>query len=462
MSPKLSRRHFLKMTGGAAAGLAAGSSLIPGFSRAMAMPTRQDVVPITFGGWGGAAEDEGVRAAIEVFQQEYPNITVEWQHTPDANEYNNVLLTNFAAGTAPDTSFIISDAYETLRQQGLLMDITDRITSDPLLGQENYFIQPQEANRSADDEGRWHGIGSCWVAPHLYYNAALFDEIGVTPPGFNDDEIWDWDTFVEIAKQLTIDSAGRHPDDAGFNPDDIQRWAVDWPMWWIPIASAVHSNGGAFVQDGRFALDTPEALEAMQRLSDLIYVHHVAPRTGSMADLGMTNTQMIDNGRLAMGVDGSWALSWMNPSTVSVPMGTGALPKMVQPAAIAQAHFHSVLSSTQHPDEAWEWVRYLATPFYQTQFLKIGLWLPSQTDLMTEDGLASWITEGIHPDNYVDFVTNYLPAHSVAVRLPPGTLEASSNYLTPAFEALANGTPAADVFPEAVAQANAIVEANSL
>jgi multiple sugar transport system substrate-binding protein len=449
-----SRRDFLKYAGASAA-FAASMAKLNG--RLLASPRLQDVVNISFGGWGGVAEDEGVRAAIEVFQQENPGITVQWQHTPDAGEYNRVLLTNFAAGTVPDTSFIISDGYETYRSQGLLLDLTDRITSDPLLGAPDYFL-PQEAFRCADENGRWHGIGSCWVAHHIYYNAEVFDEAGITPPGFADDEIWDWDTFVEIAKQLTVDSAGRHPDDAGFDPEDIQRWGVDWPMtWWQPVAAAVHSNGGAYFEDGRMVLDSPEAMEALQRLSDLIYVHHVAPRSASMADLGMTNTQMIDNGRLAMAVDGSWALSWMNPSLVSVPMGTGALPKMVQPATVMQAHFHAVLSNTPHPEEAWQWVRFLSTPFYQTQFLKIGLWLPSQTALTTEEGLDTWITEGIHPPNYRQFVSEYVPKYGVSVRIPSGYVEAAANYIDGALQAVAAGTPVEEVIPEAVRQANDII-----
>ncbi len=453
---RLSRRNFLRLSGASAALAASG---LPLHRMLRAAPYRQDAVTITFGGWGGVAEDEGVQAAIEVFQQENPGILVEWQHTPDAAEYGRVLLTNIAAGTAPDTSFILSDQYETLRAQGLLMDITDLIKGDELLGQENYFIEPQETNRCADANGRWHGIGSTWVAPHIYYNAEIFDEMGIAPPGFSDDEIWDWDTFVEIAKQLTVDANGRHPDDAGFDPESIERWAVDWPLWWIPIASAVHSNGGAFIQDGRIALDSPEALEAMQRLSDLIYVHHVAPRSAALADLGMTNTQMIDTGRLAMAVDGSWALSWMNPSTVTVPMGTGAMPKIQQPASLMQAHFHSVLASTQHPDEAWQWVRFLATPFYTLQFIKIGLWLPSQTAQLTEEGIAEWNTEGIHPPNYVDFVTEYLPTYGFAVRIPSGYIEADANYITPAFQALAAGTPAEEAIVPAVQAANDILAA---
>lgn len=453
----LSRRNFLKAMGLSGASLAASGALNPFLMRLAA----QEAVGISFGGWGGVAEDEGVRAAIEVFQAENPGIAVEWRHIPDAGEFGRTLLTDLAAGTAPDTAFILADQYETLRASGILMDITDLIKNDPVLGQENYFIEPQESFRSADANGRWHGIGSTWVSPHIYYNAQAFEDEGITPPGFQDDEIWEWDTFVEIAKQLTVDSAGRHPDDAGFDADDIQRYGVDWPFWWIPIGSMVYANGGQlFTDDGLIGLDSPEALEAMQRLADLIYVHHVAPRSATLTDLGMTNTQMIENNRLAMAVDGSWALSWTNPSVLTVPMGTGALPKMAKPAAVMQAHFHSVLAGTQHPEEAWEWVRFLATPFYQEHFAKIGLWIPNQSAMLTEEGLKGWITEGIHPENYSQFATDYLPAHGVAVKLPTGWIEAQNDYITPAFEALGAGTPAADVFPDAVKAGNDVLLAS--
>lgn len=451
-----SRRKFLKMVGATAA---AGALLSP--RDAMLLAYAQGGTTITFGGWGGVAEDEGVKAAIEAFHAEQDAIRVVWQHTPDAGEFGRVLLTNIAAGTAPDTSFILADQYETLRQNNVLLDITDQIQSDPLLGRPDYFIEPQEATRCADDNGRWHGIGSTWVAHHIYYNAAMLDEAGVTPPGFADDEIWDWDGFVENCKRLTIDGNGRHPGDSGFDVENVQQWGVDWPFWWMPIGAAVHANGGQYItDDGLIGLDSPEALEAVQRLVDLIYVHNVAPRGATLTNLGMTNTQMIDSGRLAMGVDGSWALSWMNPGLLTVPMGTGALPKMTQPATIMQAHFHSVLASSPNPEAAWQWVRFLSTPFYQTQFLKIGLWLPSQTALATDEGLADWITEGVHPDNYRHFVSDYIPKHGTAVRLPAGYIEASNDYLTPAFEALANGDAAEAVLPDAVRRANQVLEAN--
>ncbi|MEO8608843.1 MAG: sugar ABC transporter substrate-binding protein [Chloroflexota bacterium] len=456
-SKKLSRRDFLRITGAAGAFAATGAQL-QGLLRAA--PAGQDVTDIVFGGWGATAEDNGVQAAIKEFVKQNPNIAVEWQLTPQAPDYMQQLLTNIAAGTAPDASFITSDSYETLATGGQLMDITDRITADPELGAKDYFF-PQEVTRSADDNGRWHGIGSTWVAAQVYYNADLLDKAGIKPPGFKDEELWNWDTFIENAKQLTLDANGRHPDDAGFDPDNIQQFGVAWPLdnFVLPVG-AVYSNGGAWIEDGKVVLDSPEAMEALQKLADLIYVHHVAPRSATMSDLGMTNTQMIDNGRLALAIDGSWALSWMNPSTVThAKMGTGAIPYIKQPADYMQAHFHSVISTTQHPEEAWQWVRFLATPFYTLSFMKIGLWLPSQSAQVTPDGLKTWLTEGIHTDNYADFVTEYLPKHGVVARIPPGYIEASANFITPAMQAIADGTAVADVMPDAVKQANEVIAA---
>ena len=76
-------------------------------------------------GWGGVGEDEGVRAAIEVFEEENPGITVNWLHTPE--NYTEKFLANVAAGTPPDTGFIYSTDYRTFIRDGLLLDITDQL-----------------------------------------------------------------------------------------------------------------------------------------------------------------------------------------------------------------------------------------------------------------------------------------------------------------------------------------------
>ncbi len=99
-------------------------------------------------------------------------------------------------------------------------------------------------------------------------------------------------------------------------------------------------------------------------------------------------------------------------------------------------------------------MRFLVTPFYREYFYKIGLWAPNQTAMLMEEGLKGWIREGIHPPTYTDFVADYLPKHGVTMRFPPRYLEASNDYLNPAFEAIGNGEMAADVMPDAARAAN--------
>lgn len=456
---RFSRRTFLRLSGGLT-GVVLLAACAPATAPATtgsgeAAAPAAGVTEITFMGWGGAEEDEGVRAAIDVFQQEQPNIRVTWLHTPE--NYQEKFLANIAAGTPPDTAFIGSGDFRTFVRDRLLMDITDQIEADPLVGADGYFIEPQERQRCTV-EGRWYGIGSCWVAPHIYYNADIFTEAGIEPPSNDPDEAWPWDKFVEVAKQLTVDNNGNHPGDSGFDPDNIARWGVHWPTWWIPIGSAVEANGGYWIdpETELLMLDQPEATEALQRIADLVLVHQVMPQATAMQALGMSNAQMLENGRLAMAIDGSWALAWIHK--IEPTLGTAALPAMKTTATIMQAHLHSALAATQHPDEAWQWVRFLSTPFYQTQFCKIGLWLPSQSALMTEEGLQTWITEGVHPPGYELIATEFLPRFGRVVYQPVGWPRADA-IVTPALDRVWIGDATAEeAMAEAVPQANQVLQ----
>lgn len=456
---RLSRRDFLRATAGMAGVAALAACAAPGAAPASggsAAAPADEAVEVTFMGWGATEEDEGVKSAIKQFESEQDKVKVTWLHTPE--QYHEKLVTNIAAGTPPDTSFVGAEDYGTFVKQGLLMDITDKVSGDSLLGAADYFIQPQEEQRCAKD-GKWYGIGSCWVAPHIYYNADIFAEEGIEPPSNDPAQAWTWDKFLEVATALTKDVNGKHPNEADFDPDNIDRWGVDWPTWWFPIHSAILNNGGDWLDDnGHLIIDQPEAVEAIQNIADLVLKHHVKPASAAMQALGMSNSQMLENGKLAMAIDGSWALSWMYK--IKPKLGTGVLPRMGgdQPATAMTAHLHSAYTSTKHTEEAWQWVRFLSTPFYQTQFCKIGLWLPSQSALMTDEGLKTWITEGVHPEGYIDIATKYVKDYGHSIYQPAGWPEAIQ-ILTPGLDKVWIGDATAEqAMAEVVPAANAIFD----
>ena len=192
-------------------------------------------------------------------------------------------------------------------------------------------------------------------------------------------------------------------------------------------------------------------------------VQNISPRGTAFAALGLTNTQMLENGKLAMAVDGSWALSWI--TKIKANLGTAVLPMLKQPATDMQAHIHVGFAKSKYPQQAWRWLQFLGTEYYQLTFLKIGLWLPSQTALMTPDGMKKWYTErkapgeGIHPAGYDKIVTEYVPKYGHVLYMPPGYNEADQ-VITPAMDAIWIGDKTAEeAMKAAVPEANKKLQA---
>ena len=465
MNKKMNRREFLKVAGiaGAAGFLAAcGPKALTPEAEATSAAPAGEAVTITFTGWGGTEENDGVLAAVKYFEEQNSSIKVNWIQIPE--NYAEKTMAMVAAGTPPDTAFIYNTLFQGYAKDGLLMDITGNLQADPEVGAKGYFIEPQETERCTRD-GKWYGIGSCWVAPHVYYNADIFEKEGITPPSNNPDEAWDWPKFLEVSKQLTKDVNGKHPGDAGFDPDNMDRWAIQWPTWSIPLHAAIASNGGHWLnqETGLVELDKPEATEALQKVADLMLVENVAPRGAAFQALGLTNTQMLENGKLAMAIDGSWALSWI--TKINANLGTAVCPMLQTPATDMQAHIHCGFASSKNPDQSWQWLRFLATEYYQLIFLKIGLWLPSQTALMTDEGRQKWYTDrkgpadGVHPQGYDKIVTEYVPKYGHVLYMPPGYNEADQ-IITPALDAVWIGDQTAEeAMKAAVPEANKVLEA---
>ncbi len=468
MKKQFSRRDFIKMavvTGGAsvlAACAPAATQAPQAPANATEAPTTApkaaEPVTITFTGWGGTEEDQGVKDAIKYYEENNPGMKVTWIQIPD--NYAQKTMAMVAAGTPPDTAFIDNGNFQQYAKDGLLMDITSLISTDPVIGAKDWYIEPQEQQRCTRN-GKWYGIGSCWVAPHLYYNKDIFDKEGIEPPSNDPAQAWTWSHFLEVADQLTLDTNGKHPSDAGFDKDNMQRWAIQWPTWSIPLHAAIASNGGNWVNmaTGMLELDKPEAIEALQKVADLMLVQNVSPRNVAFSALGLTNTQMLENGKLAMAVDGSWALSWI--TKIKATLGTAVLPMLKQPATDMQAHIHCPFAKSKYPDAAWKWIRFLGTEFYQTAFCKIGLWLPSQTALMTDEGMKKWYTdrtgpgEGIHPKGYDMIVKDYVPKYGHVMYMPPGYSDADA-IVTPALDAVWTGDKTAEA-----AMKTAVPDANS-
>ncbi len=451
-SKAISRRNFVRFAGltGVAAALTACAPPAPAKApdakdAPSGKPVGAEKANISFMGWGGPEESQAVLDMIKRFEELNPEVKVAWQHTPE--DYMPKLMSMIAAGTPPDTLFTPQDFYKTFCKQGLMLDIDDQLKADKTMDTKTYFLQPQEDSRSAYN-GRWHGIGVCWVGQHLFYNADMFKEAGIEPPSTDPAKAWSWDHFVEVAKQFTKDSKGKHPDDAGFDATDIVQWGVSYETGGHFQQSMPLMNGVDALDSttNKFQYDNPAAVEAFQNVADLMHKHHVAPLAANFKDLGMSFDQMLDNRKLAMSINGTYVLAWTHK--IKATLGVAVPPKMKQSAAAVVADVRAAMKATKYPDAAYKWVRMTGDPTYQSTFLKIGLWWPNQTALMKPEGLKSWIidrksgTEGIHPPGYYELVDKFVRNNTKAMVCPPGFPEADK-IVSSGLESVWNGTTTA-------------------
>ncbi len=136
--------------------------------------------------------------------------------------------------------------------------------------------------------------------------------------------------FLDAAKKLTTDANGKHPGEAGFDPDQIITYgaAFDKSYEGWTFYPFVFSNGGQVVNDDgtRLLLDSPEAVQAIQNLADLMWVHHVTPTPEQDQNLPGYVT-MLQTGNLGMHISGQWSL--LDYAAVKdLPFGVAVLPSL--------------------------------------------------------------------------------------------------------------------------------------
>ncbi|WP_123042080.1 ABC transporter substrate-binding protein [Cohnella candidum] len=354
--------------------------------------------------WGAPEEVAAYKVAIKKFEEKYPNITVKLQHIP--TDYDTKLTTMVAGNDVPDIAQMESASIAfPLAEQGKFYNLQEFLSSDPDINAErlvpniSYSLEP----------GNVIGLGPGPETFALFYNEDIFKDAGLTPPPSKASEAWTWDQFVEVAKKLTIDNKGRNATDADFDPKNIKQYGVNFPTWWGSYSNFIFSNGGDFLsEDGKsFALNQPAAVEALQKIADLINVHHVAPSPVQAKNIPAPNIA-LQTKKVAMDIDGQWVSAGLAQSKVHY--NVGVLPIMQKPMTTVVCGMFSMFKSTKHPKEAWELMKALMDPDAAIDMITAGTWMPSYRDWYTEPTLLAKWTENLdsRPSGYKDAIVDVL------------------------------------------------------
>ncbi|MGH2534827.1 MAG: ABC transporter substrate-binding protein [Thermomicrobiales bacterium] len=300
-------------------------------------------------------------AVIEGFQAATPGVTVKLEYRP-GDQYWDKLQTEFAAGTAPDVTVNQMDWIVPGAARGMFENLSPFIERDAV-DMDQYWY-------SHSLEWEWDGgiYGGLLYAGGqvLYVNTDLLDATGIPFPAAE----WTWDDLRSAAIELT-DSANNQ---WGLHFDNIN------PPYWG--SAFIHGAGGTVLNDTRDActLTSPGAQAGLQFLYDLINEDEVMPVPGSME--GQENPFIT--GKVALFFGGTWneiaiRSAGFNWDFAHMPVHPTTGTRSVQMGSNAW----SMLSISDHKEEAWQLIKYLMTEPGQRGIMSLGI--PGITTLVESE-----------------------------------------------------------------------------
>jgi multiple sugar transport system substrate-binding protein len=430
---QFNRRDLLRLgglaaAGAAASGLSACADTGPGSASQGAGGAKQ----LQFMYWGSAFEQKAVNAMLAQFQQQNKGLTVKPVYTP--NEYETKLNTLVASKKVPDVAYLGGGMVYRLAEQGKLINLYPYLKKYPDLASRlpyTYYWYGKD---------KLAGTQTANEVMLLWYNKKVMQDAGVEPPPAEASKAWTWDQTVENADKLTFDQDGRRPSESGFDPKQIRQFGLsaNWNGYgWYPL---IRSNGGDLVDETgtKYTLDSPECVEVLQNLQDLIYVHRVCPTPAQVGNNAPTTTVQLQTKRIAMAIDGQWVLLDMAESDVDY--GIGVLPKFQEALTIGFAAATIAFKGNGHDDETVELYAFHNDPRY-VDLYKSGLWMPLSKKYYTDQAaIDSWTKNDAHPPEFRTAVVDYTLNHSVPeIGQTMKNMDAIGEVLTPAIQQIQTG-----------------------
>lgn len=257
--------------------------------------------------WGAAQETNELMQIINrINDANKDTFKIEVINIP--SDYYDKLQVMIAGGTPPDIFYLDHSWTPAFAARNVLLELDSLIENDPDIDLNDYF---PNALLSAQYNGKTYGLP--WIAQPvvMYYNRTMFDEAGLEYP----DGTWDWDKFLEVAKKLTqdVDNDGR-----------IDKYGYIQTNGWPPLEMWVWQNGGrVFSEDGKkILLDSPEAVEAIQFMADLVNKHKVSPDASTIEQMGNIG-DFFRSGRIGMffggAADGFYEIKAFDIGVAPVP-----------------------------------------------------------------------------------------------------------------------------------------------
>jgi multiple sugar transport system substrate-binding protein len=326
-----------------------------------------EAIEIRYALWDSAQQPAYEACAAE-FQKQHPNIKVKVEQS-GWGDYWSSIQTGMVAGNAPDVFTNHLNKYPEFAAKGQIVDLQplverDKVPTDIYIGQ---------LAELWTREGKRYGLPKDWDTIAIFYNKKMLADAGIDPKVMED---WTWNpkdggTFEEVMAKLTLDENGNNGLSPDFDKTKVKQYGfihqgqgagngqTQWSFLAVP-------NGFKYQDEmwgTKFYYDDPKFAETIQWYADLMLKKGYGPSLPDVSSMGAD--ALFQAGKGAMTSSGSWMIK-NTIQAANFEVGFGLLP--IGPEgrkSMFNGLADSIYVGTKHPDEAWEWVKFLGSPACQ-------------------------------------------------------------------------------------------------
>jgi ABC-type glycerol-3-phosphate transport system substrate-binding protein len=190
----------------------------------------------------------------------------------------------------------------------------------------------------------------------LFHNSAHLKEAGITRAPQS------WDEMLDQGRRLTRTEGDR------VTRSGLDLGANDWH--WLPL---LWGNGADFAKDGKIIQNSPQGIETLQFLADLVGKHRVAGRPAPAGG--------FDAGTVAMQIFGSWNIK-AKRTVPGLEFETSLIPSRSTGPAPHPVRMEGMMafSSKEKNDATWRFLQYLTSTDVAVQYaIGHGYQVPART-----------------------------------------------------------------------------------
>ena len=228
------------------------------------------------------------------------------------------------------------------------------------------------------------------------------------------DLAWSWEEFVAICQKLTTERNGYDATNPNFDAEHITTYGVAFPPAELFTLPFIYSNGGQVASDDgrKLLLNQPAAVDALQKMQDLIYRYHVAPTPTTLESMPSASF-MLQTGKVAMDIGGHWKI--LDLSQMGFDWGIGVLPYLKEPTTIICGPALGIFTSSKHQEETFQLFK-VPGDTASNDLFSDGLWMPSHIENYTDlSRISQWLNgrPGVYPAEarsvLIDYTVNHTP-----------------------------------------------------